>query len=206
MGVLRGVRRHFSTSTGSAACLFPLHTLVVVVCSFTCAEVAVLHLTAGLLLERDYRVPGAVVLTDSKAAHLRLHASAKPSRSSGYVQEYFANKLRTVASRGSNIRLHWLPAHSGVRGKKAADAFGMGGHQAGIPVSQDGIAFYVARTVVARDIEAMHSDQRVVRGQVPQALPARISRVAHSVLREWLNCCDATSARTQGVARLCLLP
>lgn len=46
---------------------------------------------------------------------------------SGYVEQSLAAKLQQVASRGCDLRLHWLQAsHVGIPGNEAADALAKG--------------------------------------------------------------------------------
>lgn len=170
----------------SRSCRLPFPT------SSTRAELAALHLAADLLLERGpHNHPGAVILTDSRTALLRLHAADQPTNSSGYPERSLAIKLRTVASRGCDLRLHWLPGHSGIRGNEDADARAREAHQEGTPVSEDVTAFDEARTALARMVQTMHPDPRVVSGLAPRPLPARISRDARCLLlRMRLNCCN----------------
>ncbi|XP_077534764.1 uncharacterized protein LOC144146710 [Haemaphysalis longicornis] len=115
---------------------------------------------------------GAVILTDSRTALLRLHAADQPINSSGYPERSLAVKLHTVASRGCDVRLQWRPGHSGIRG------------------NEDVTAFDEASTALARMVKAMHPDLRVVSGLAPEPLPARIRGDARCLLlRMRLDCC-----------------
>lgn len=160
--------------------------------SSTHAELAGLHLAADLLLKQGTQARGAIILTDSRSALLRLRAADQPASSSGYVERSLAAKLHAVEAQGCPLRLHWLPSHVNITGNEVADALAKGAaRQAGVPASRDVVSFDAARTILARVVEAMHPDARVVSGQAPRVLPGRISRDARSLLlRLRLNCCN----------------
>ncbi|XP_077543701.1 uncharacterized protein LOC144155876 [Haemaphysalis longicornis] len=106
--------------------------------SFTHTELAGLHIATDLLLGKGNQIQGAVMLTDSRPALLRLGAADQPSSSSGYAERALAAKLHLVQSRG------------------------------GVSAYRDLRPFDAARPILAREVETMHPDPRVIIGQAPQ--------------------------------------
>ncbi|XP_077528167.1 uncharacterized protein LOC144139784 [Haemaphysalis longicornis] len=100
---------------------------------------------------------GAVILTDSRPALLRLRAADQPSNSSGYVERSREAKLHLVESRGCDLRLYWLPSHVGITGNEVAGALARGAsaNQEGVPGSRNLWPFDAAQPILARELESV---------------------------------------------------
>lgn len=170
--------------------------------SSTTAELAGLHLAADLLLERGYRDPAAAILTDSRPALLRVQAADQPMSRSGHVERSLVAKLQRVISRGCEVRLHWLPAHSGIGGNEEADALAKGAHDPSTPLCTDVCALDVARVILHGVVRGLHPDARVASGSPPMLLPTSLERRDRALLlRLRLDCCD-TAARLHRQGRV----
>ncbi|XP_077536037.1 uncharacterized protein LOC144148368 [Haemaphysalis longicornis] len=164
-----------------------------------------LYLAATLDLERGPQGhPGAVILNDSRPALVPLHAADQPTNSSCYPKCSLMTKWHTVASRGCDLRLHWLPGDSGIRGNEDTEARAREAHQEGAPVSRDVTAFEEAPTVLARmvhtnewmAVQTIHPDPLVVTVLAVRPLPARTNKEARwRMLHLRLDCCNVKERR-----------
>ncbi|XP_077547992.1 uncharacterized protein LOC144160637 [Haemaphysalis longicornis] len=151
--------------------------------SSTYAELAGLHFATDLILELVTYIREPIILTNSRSAFFRLRAADQAASSSGYVERSPAPKLHALKAQGCSVRLHWLPSHVGFIGNEVADSQAKGAaRQVWVPASRDVVSFDAARTILARVVEDLHPDARVVSGQAPRLLPDRISRHTRSLL------------------------
>ncbi|XP_075543734.1 uncharacterized protein LOC142578216 [Dermacentor variabilis] len=99
--------------------------------SSTAAELAGLHLAAGLLAEHPPQQPVAEV-RDPKPA---LQALVNP-RLAGLTGVLLLAKLTALATAGIPISFHWLPSHVGVAGNEEADTYANAVHHYVVPVTR----------------------------------------------------------------------
>ncbi|XP_077486833.1 uncharacterized protein LOC144098204 [Amblyomma americanum] len=124
-------------SSAAAACTAPsLHlsrqARLPFVASSTTAELAAIHLAADILNQRP-GIKEAAIYTDSRAA---LQLLLRPFKGPPIARR-LAWRLDALCSRGTSIRLTWVPAHIGVQGNEEADFLAKSAHSPGTPLSRN---------------------------------------------------------------------
>lgn len=161
------------TGSATAACVAPaLGRASTCRLSFsansTAAEMAGLHLAADLLAADPPGVPVAVA-SDSRAA---LQAVSLPERA-GLSAALLITKLHALRASGTDVSLHWIPAHVGIPGNEEADALAKEAHGMDTAISPAVIASDYSRSTLQRLLLSCHPDARVARRSPPTQLPDR---------------------------------
>ncbi|XP_077511837.1 uncharacterized protein LOC144122143 [Amblyomma americanum] len=157
--------------SAAAACTAPsLHSSrqarLPFVASSTTAELAAIHLAADILNEHP-GIKDAAIYTDSRAA---LQLLLRPFKGPPIARR-LAWRLDKLCTRGTRIRLIWVPTHVGVLGNEEADSLAKAAHSPGTPLSKNLCSLDLARSIVDRLLLLDHPDPRVANGHPPYPLP-----------------------------------
>ncbi|XP_077491807.1 uncharacterized protein LOC144102401 [Amblyomma americanum] len=137
------------------------------VASSTTAELAAIHLATDILSDRP-GIKETAIYIDSRAA---LQLLQRPLKAPPTARR-LSWRLDALCTRGTRIRLTWVPAHVGVLGNEDADSLAKAAHSPGTPLSRNFCPLDLARSIVDRHLLLDHPDPRVANGHPPHPLPS----------------------------------